>query len=159
TNLFQYCFSIHRLEVFLLGLVRNGSESHLPFDHRDRRVSKADLIAVIDNGCKTDSRSVDQIPRRHIGCLPDGGVGAARGVATESQSSDGGVGVAGGVESERTGSAGGVVEARGVVKERIASAGGVQVARSVFDERIDSNCGVGTARGVTKERIDSACGV
>src|SRR5262249_10631892 len=152
TNLFQYCFSIHRLEVFLLGLVRNGSESHLPFDHRDRRVSKADLIAVIDNGCKTDSRSVDQIPRRHIGCLPDGGVGAARGVATESQNSDGGVGVARGVVLKRTISAGGVQASRGVQKERVGSAGGVGVAGGVESERTGSAGGVVEARGVVKER-------
>ena len=55
-----------------------------------------------------DSRSVGQIPSRHIGSEPDGGVEVARGVA-----------------NERTGSAGGVVVARGVVKERIDSAGGV----------------------------------
>ena len=73
--------SIHRLEVFLLGLVRTGSKRHLAFDHRDRTVSQADLIAGIDQGSIADSRSVGQIPSRHIGQEPDGGVEATRGVA------------------------------------------------------------------------------
>ena len=38
------CFSIHRLEVFLLGLVRTGSERHLSFNHRDSSVSQATPI-------------------------------------------------------------------------------------------------------------------
>jgi hypothetical protein len=36
--------AIHRLEVFLLGLVRNDTKCHLPFDDRDSGVSQADLI-------------------------------------------------------------------------------------------------------------------
>jgi hypothetical protein len=61
-NLSQHFFSIDRLEVFLLGLVRNGSKRHLPFDHRDISVSQADLIAGIDDSVTADSRSVAQIP-------------------------------------------------------------------------------------------------
>ena len=90
-NLSQHFFSIHRLEVFLLGLVRTGSKRHLPFDHRDSSVSQADLIAGIDGGSIADSRSVGQIPSRHIGSDPDGGVVAARGVGKERTDSDGGV--------------------------------------------------------------------
>jgi hypothetical protein len=80
TNLSQHFFSIHRLEVFLLGLVRRESKRHLPFDHRDPSVSQADLIAGIDDGSIADSRSVGQSPGRHIGCEPDGGIEAARSV-------------------------------------------------------------------------------
>jgi hypothetical protein len=54
-NLPQHCFSIHRLEVFLLGLVRNGSKRHLSFDCCDRSVSQADLIAGIDDGLGADN--------------------------------------------------------------------------------------------------------
>src|SRR5262249_29607205 len=72
-NLSQHFFSIHRLEVFLLGLVRWKSKRHLPFDHRDSSVSQADLIAVINDGSKADSRSVGQSRSRHIGIGPDGG--------------------------------------------------------------------------------------
>ena len=90
-NLSQHFFSIHRLEVFLLGLVRRQSKRHLPFDHRDCCVSQADLIAGIDDGSKADSRSVGQIPNRHIGNDPDGGVEVARGVANERLDSAGGV--------------------------------------------------------------------
>src|SRR5207342_1584032 len=79
-NLSQHCFSIDGLEVFLLGLVRTGSEPHLSFDHRDILVSQADLIAGIDDGCRTDSRSVGQIPSRDIGSGSDAGVVIARGV-------------------------------------------------------------------------------
>jgi hypothetical protein len=78
---FQHFFSIDGLEVFLLGLVRRGSERHLPFDHVDSSVSQADLIAGIDGGSVADSRSVGQIPIRHIGSVPDGGVEVARRVA------------------------------------------------------------------------------
>jgi hypothetical protein len=54
-------------------------------------VSQADLIAGVDNGCKADSRCVGQIPSRHIGKGPDGGVGDARGFAKERIDTDGGV--------------------------------------------------------------------
>src|SRR5499433_1715608 len=108
-NLSQDFFSIHRLKVFLLGLVRNGSKRHLPFDHRDRIVSQADLIAGVDDGSLTDSRSVDQLPKRHISSGPDGGVGVAK---------------------KRIKSGGGV-EVACVVKERIASDSGVVGARDV----------------------------
>ena len=40
-NLSSIFFAIHRLEVFLLGLVRISHEIHLPFDHRDLIVSQA----------------------------------------------------------------------------------------------------------------------
>ena len=63
-----------------LVLSETGSKRHLPFDHRDISVSQADLIAGIDDGSKADSRSVGQIPSRHIGKGPDGGVVEARGV-------------------------------------------------------------------------------
>jgi hypothetical protein len=69
-NLSQHFFSIHRLEVFFLGLVRNRSKSDLP--------SQADLIAGIDDGICPDSRGVGQIPKSHIGSSPDDGVEAAR---------------------------------------------------------------------------------
>jgi hypothetical protein len=58
-------------------------KGHLPLDYRDISLSQADLIAVIDDGSLTDSRSVDQFPKRHIGSGPDGGVAVTRGVATE----------------------------------------------------------------------------
>ena len=147
-NLSQHLFSIDRLEVFFLGLVRNGSKRHLPFNHRDGSVSQADLIAGIDDGETADSRSVGQITSRHIGSGPDGGVLAARGVAKERGASAGGVLAARGVSIERTESAGGVVHARGVVKQRIDSAGRVGLARDVASERIDSVGDVEVARGV-----------
>ena len=61
-NLSQHFFSIHRLEILLLGLVRRKSKRHLPFDHRDKTVPQADLIVGIDEGSSADSRSVGQIP-------------------------------------------------------------------------------------------------
>jgi hypothetical protein len=115
-NLSQHFFSIDRLQVFLLGLVRTGSKRHLPFDYRDSSASQADLIAGIDDGSKADSRSVDQIPSRHIAVGPD-----ARGVA-----------------KERIDSVGGVAKARCVVKERIASAGGVEKAGGVAKQRLEN---------------------
>lgn len=71
-------------------------------------------MAVIDDGSTADSRSVDKIPRRHIGKEPDTGVGFARGVVKERIESDGGVGAACGVAKERVDSAGGVEAAGGV---------------------------------------------
>jgi hypothetical protein len=124
------------------GLVRTGSKCHLPFDHRDISVSQADLIAGIDDGSTTDSRSVGQIPRKHTGCEPDGGVEAARGV-----------------HKERTGPEGGVVDARSVAEKRLGSAGRVEVAIGVAEQRIDSGGRVEVSRGIAKERIDSDGGV
>ena len=98
-NLCQHLFSVHRPEVFLLGLVRTARKRHLPFDHRDPSVAQADLITGIDEGSRTDGRSVNQIASRHIGAIPDGGVAVARGVVRE-----------------RIGPAGGVVAARGVAQ-------------------------------------------
>ena len=96
-NLSQHFFSIHGLKVFLLGLIRTGSEPHLPFDHRDSGVSQADFIAGIDDGSLADNRCVAQIPGKHIGQGPDGGVVVARGVTKERTDSDGSVGAARGV--------------------------------------------------------------
>ena len=124
-NLSQHCFSIHGLEVFLLGLVRTGSEPHLSFDHRDSSVSQADLIAGTDGGFFADSRSVVQIPNRYIGTCPDGGVVAARGVAKERIDSDGGVAAARGVANERIDSAGSVEVPVVLLRERLDPAGGV----------------------------------
>jgi hypothetical protein len=84
---------IHGLEVFLLGLIRRESKCHLPFDHRDSSVSQADLITGIDVGSIADSRSVCQIPSRHIGSESDGGVVDARGVANERVCPQTGVGL------------------------------------------------------------------
>ena len=135
-NLSQHFFSIHGLEVFLLGLVRTGSKPYLSFDHRDMTVSKSDLIAGIDDGSCTDNRCVGQIPSRDIGKGSDGGVLATRGVV-----------------DERTVSDGGVVDACSVTSERIDSDGGVEVACAVPKVRIDSVGGVETAGGVANERI------
>jgi hypothetical protein len=154
-NLSQHLFSIHGLEVFLLGLVRRESKRHLPFDHRDSSVSQADLIAGIDAGSIADSRSVGQIPSRHIGLEPDGGVVAARGVAKERIEAGGGVGDARGVAIERLDSAGGVVNARGVATEGTVSACDIIIAYGVVIERLDSVGGVGDARGVATEGIVS----
>ena len=57
-NLSKHLFAIHRLEVFLLGLVRTGSKRHRLFDHFDISVSQADLIAGIDGGLCADRTSV-----------------------------------------------------------------------------------------------------
>jgi hypothetical protein len=148
----------------------------LSFDYRDITVSQTDLVAGIDGGSVADSRSIDQIPIRYIGSVPDGGVevtcdvakeriesdagvGDARGVANERLASAGGVEAARGVANERIESAGGIGGARGVTKERLASAGGVLVARRVASECTDSAGGVEVARGVAKERSDSAGGI
>jgi hypothetical protein len=77
--------------------------------HRDSTVSQSNLIAGINPGCCTDSRSVGQIPTRHIGSGPNGGVVGACGVAKERLEPDGGVEVADGVIKERIESAGAVV--------------------------------------------------
>ncbi len=163
-NLSQHLFSIHGLKVFLLGLIRNGSERHLSLDHRDIMVSQADLIAGVGGGLKADSRSVEQIPNKgvrifpgggRIGKGPDGGVVAARGVGTERIVSDGGVVVANFVVKERTVSDGGVGGAPGVERERLDSEGGIELASGVVKERIDPAGGVGAARGVAKERLES----
>src|SRR5262249_54104750 len=121
----QYFFSIYRPKVFLLGFVGRKSERHLPFDHRDRSISKAYLIVGVDDGSKADSCSVGQIPGRYIGTGPDPRVVASCGVA-----------------NERVGPAGGVVVACGVVKERQEPVGRVAVTRGVAKQRIDSAGGV-----------------
>jgi hypothetical protein len=154
-NLSQHFFSIDRLQVFLLGLVRTGSKRHLPFDYRDSSASQADLIAGIDDGSKADSRSVDQIPSRHIAVGPDGGVELTRGVVSERRDSARSVADARGVAKERIDSVGGVAKARCVVKERIASAGGVEAACGVVTERIASAGGVEKAGGVAKQRLEN----
>jgi hypothetical protein len=158
-NLSQHFFSIHRLKVFLLGLVRNGSKRHLPTDERDSSVSQAHRIAGTDNRSRADSRSVDQIRLGNIGSEPDGSVVAACGVTKERTESAGGVEVPRGVVTERTGSTGGVEAARGVVNERTVSAGGVEAARGVATERIDSDGGIDVTIGVATERVDSDGGV
>jgi hypothetical protein len=89
----------------------------------------------------------------------DGGVAAARGVASERIDSVGGVGDARGVASERKGPVGGVVVANGVAKECIDSTGGVGVARGVAKERIESGGGVESARGVVTEHSCPQTGV
>src|SRR5262245_64579157 len=122
---------MHRLKVFLLGLVRTSSKRHLTFDHRDRIVSQADLIAGVDDGSKADSRSVGQIPSRHISSGPDGCIEIANAVV-----------------KERIESAGSVGAARSVAKERTRPAGGGDVAHSVDKERIEHDRGVAAARGV-----------
>src|SRR5262249_58881883 len=175
-NLSQDFFSIHRLKVFLLGLVRTSSKRHLTFDHRDRIVSQADLIAGVDDGFSAEGRSVGQIPSRHISSGPDGcietadavvkeriesagSVGAARSVAKERTRPAGRIDIARSVANERIEPASGVAAALGVAKERIDSAGGVVVACGVVKERIDSVGRVDITRGVNEERIDSAGGV
>src|SRR4029077_3485758 len=67
----------------------------------------------IDDGSFADSRSVVQVPSRHIGKGPDGSIGVARGVANES-----------------IGSAGGVEAARSVASERACPQTGVGLRRS-----------------------------
>src|SRR5215831_11224161 len=153
-NLSQDFFSIHRLKVFLLGLVRTSSKRHLTFDHRDRIVSQADLIAGVDDGFSAEGRSVGQIPSRHISSGPDGCIEIANAVVKERIESAGSVGAARSVAKERTRPAGGVGAACGVPKERIDSVGGVGAACGVAKERPASAGGVGAARGVTIERID-----
>src|SRR5882724_3831457 len=76
-----------------------------------------------------DSRSVEQIPSRHISSGPDSGVGDARGVGKERQDTAGGIVAARGVQEERLDPASSVAEAGRVAKERIDSVGGVEVAR------------------------------
>src|SRR5262249_19877716 len=112
-NLSQYFFSIHGLEVFLLGLVRTGTKHHLPFDCRDSSVPQANLITSIDDGSSADSRSVGQIPSRHISIASNGGVEVARRVTLKRKDSNGGVGVSRSVEKEGTGPAGCVEVTRG----------------------------------------------
>jgi hypothetical protein len=124
-NLFEHCFSIHGLKVFLLGLVRSESVGHLSFDHRNLSVSQADLVAGVDNGSSTDSCSVDPIIR-HISIESDGGILDARDVATER------------IDSARR-----ILGARGVVKQCVEPGGSIVVARSVEDECLDSSGGVG----------------
>src|SRR5262245_14929911 len=119
------------MEVFLLGLVRNGSKRHLPLDHSHSSISQANLVAGIDDGSIADRRSVSQIPSRHIGSEPDCGVVAARGVAFERKGSAGGIMLTRGVALERLESACGVNVAGGVVTEGLVSAGGVEVANVV----------------------------
>src|SRR5215467_4467660 len=127
----QHLFSIHRLKVFLLGLVRRESKGHLSLNHCDISVPQADLVAGIDDGCIADSRSIGQIPDRYIGSETDGGVETSRGVAIERIEPDGGVLVACGVEKERHESAGGIVLARSVVQQRLEASSGVIAAGSV----------------------------
>src|SRR5262249_4495864 len=158
-NLSQHCFSIHRLKVFLLGLVRTSSKRHLTFDHRDRIVSQADLIAGVDDGSKADSRSVGQIPSRHISSGPDGCIEIANAVVKERIESAGSVGAARSVAKERTKPAGGVDVARGIANERIETGSGSGVPRSVGNERIEPASGVAAARGVAKEPIASGGGI
>src|SRR5262245_34761159 len=158
-NLSQHFLSIHRLKVFLLGLVRTSSKRHLTFDHRDRIVSQADLIAGVDDGFSAHGRSVGQIPSRHISSGPDGCIEIANAVAKERVDSASSVGAARSVAKERTGPAGGVDVARSVANERIEPASGVGVARSVANERIEPASGVAAARGVAKEPIASGGGI
>src|SRR5215472_2282914 len=156
TNLSQHFFSIHRLKVFLLGLVRTSSKRHLTFDHRDRIVSQADLIAGVDDGFSAEGRSVGQIPSRHISSGPDGCIETANAVVKERIESTGSVGAARSVAKEPIASGGGILATRGVAIERTDSAGGVIVARGVAKERIESTGRVVVTRGIAIECIDSA---
>ena len=159
--------------LFLSELLVNGTS---PFDHRDPSVAQADFITGIDEGCKTDGRSVNQIASRHIGAIPDGGVVAARGVVREREGPNGGVVAARavtqeridaggsveealGVVEEREGAAGGVVGARGGAEERLEAAGGVVETQGGIEERIGADGSVVGAQGVVEERLEAAGGV
>src|SRR6185503_1663491 len=112
------------------------------FDHRDRSVSQADLIAGVDDGSSADSRSVGEIrTKRHIGKGSNGGVVEARRVLFQSRE-----------PNSR------VVAARGVEKERIDPVAGVVVGRSL-SERLKSTGCVAVARGVGRKGKESAGGV
>ena len=108
------------------------------------------LLLALTLAPTADSRSVGQIPSRHIGSAPAGGVAVARGVVKERLGSAGGVVAAGGVDEERLGSAGGVDVARGVAAERWTPLA-VLVARGVGESaRLRWRCW--RARGVDGER-------
>src|SRR5262249_60338791 len=113
-NLSQDFFSIHRLKVFLLGLVRTSSKRHLTFDHRDRIVSQADLIAGVDDGFSAEGRSVSQIPSRHISSGPDGCIETYDAVVKERIESADSCGAARSVCKEGTGFEGCLESARRV---------------------------------------------
>jgi len=56
------CLAVHRLEVFLLPVVRDTGKRHLLFDHRDARITYADLVAGVDDWVGAGGRGVGEMP-------------------------------------------------------------------------------------------------